>query len=104
MAAAERGYWSGLTTLQKVAVVLGIPAGATVLYILYRRYRESRGGCRSPPPPGCVPVPPPATRGPSAASPVAPAPLAFPGSTEVNAPGISRAAAGPSLAMGRPLE
>ncbi|XP_040474554.1 tudor and KH domain-containing protein [Falco naumanni] len=40
--AAERGYWSHLTTLQKVAVVLGVPAGATVLYILYRRYRESR--------------------------------------------------------------
>uniref|UniRef100_A0A8C0BMI5 Uncharacterized protein n=1 Tax=Buteo japonicus TaxID=224669 RepID=A0A8C0BMI5_9AVES len=39
---AERGYWNSLTPLQKVAVVLGIPASATVLYILYRRYRESR--------------------------------------------------------------
>ncbi|KAM6190494.1 tudor and KH domain-containing protein [Sarcoramphus papa] len=39
---AERGYWSSLTTLQKAAVVLGIPAGAAVLYIVYRRYRESR--------------------------------------------------------------
>ncbi|XP_025977144.2 tudor and KH domain-containing protein isoform X2 [Dromaius novaehollandiae] len=38
----ERGSWSNLTPLQKVALVLGIPAGATVLYILYRRYRESR--------------------------------------------------------------
>lgn len=45
---AERGYWSSLTPLQKVAVVLGIPASATVLYILYRRYQESRGGCCSP--------------------------------------------------------
>ncbi|KAK2512228.1 Rorc [Columba guinea] len=40
--AAERGHWSSLTALQKTALVLGIPAGATVLYILYRRYRESR--------------------------------------------------------------
>ncbi|XP_072703001.1 tudor and KH domain-containing protein [Ciconia boyciana] len=40
--AAERGYWNSLTTLQKAAVVLGIPAGAAVFYILYRRYRESR--------------------------------------------------------------
>ncbi|XP_009465371.1 PREDICTED: tudor and KH domain-containing protein [Nipponia nippon] len=39
---AERGYWSSLTPPQKAAVVLGIPAGAAVLYILYRRYRESR--------------------------------------------------------------
>ncbi|XP_010565220.1 PREDICTED: tudor and KH domain-containing protein [Haliaeetus leucocephalus] len=39
---AEQGYWNSLTPLQKVAVVLGIPASATVLYILYRRYRESR--------------------------------------------------------------
>ncbi|XP_013798549.2 tudor and KH domain-containing protein isoform X1 [Apteryx mantelli] len=38
----ERGYWSNLTALQKVALILGIPASATVLYILYRRYRESR--------------------------------------------------------------
>ncbi|XP_074422739.1 tudor and KH domain-containing protein isoform X1 [Larus michahellis] len=40
--AAERGYWSSLTALQKAALLLGVPAGATVLYILYRRYRESR--------------------------------------------------------------
>ncbi|KAM6229116.1 LOW QUALITY PROTEIN: tudor and KH domain-containing protein [Spheniscus humboldti] len=40
--AAERGYWNSLTTLQKAAVVLGVPAGTAVLYILYRRYRESR--------------------------------------------------------------
>ncbi|XP_074020479.1 tudor and KH domain-containing protein [Numenius arquata] len=40
--AAARGYWSSLTTLQKAAVLLGVPAGATVLYIVYRRYRESR--------------------------------------------------------------
>ncbi|XP_064331060.1 tudor and KH domain-containing protein [Phalacrocorax carbo] len=40
--AAERGSWSSLTALQKAAVVLGIPAGTAVLYILYRRYRESR--------------------------------------------------------------
>ncbi|KAM9624102.1 tudor and KH domain-containing protein isoform 3-T3 [Morphnus guianensis] len=39
---AERCYWNSLTPLQKVAVVLGIPASATVLYILYCRYRESR--------------------------------------------------------------
>ncbi|KAM9368350.1 tudor and KH domain-containing protein [Phaethornis superciliosus] len=40
--AAERGGWGGLTGLQKLAVILGVPAGATALYILYRRYRESR--------------------------------------------------------------
>ncbi|KAM6032489.1 tudor and KH domain-containing protein-like, partial [Chlamydotis macqueenii] len=40
--AAERGYRSGLTTLQKIALALGIPAGAAVLYVLYRRYRENR--------------------------------------------------------------
>uniref|UniRef100_A0A8D0KXX0 Uncharacterized protein n=1 Tax=Strix occidentalis caurina TaxID=311401 RepID=A0A8D0KXX0_STROC len=45
---AARGCWNNLTTLQRAAVVLGIPAGAAVCYILYRRYRESRGGCRSP--------------------------------------------------------
>ncbi|XP_075593378.1 tudor and KH domain-containing protein [Balearica regulorum gibbericeps] len=39
---AGRGYWNSLTALQKAAVVLGIPAGAAVFYILYRRYRESR--------------------------------------------------------------
>ncbi|KAM6309360.1 tudor and KH domain-containing protein [Podargus strigoides] len=40
--AAERGSWSSLTVLQKAAVVLGVPASAAVLYILYRRYRESQ--------------------------------------------------------------
>uniref|UniRef100_A0A8C8RS86 Tudor and KH domain containing n=1 Tax=Pelusios castaneus TaxID=367368 RepID=A0A8C8RS86_9SAUR len=38
----DQGYWNNLTTLQKIALALGIPASATVLYILYRRYRESR--------------------------------------------------------------
>ncbi|CAM5124225.1 unnamed protein product [Natator depressus] len=38
----DQGYWTNLTTLQKIALALGIPASATVLYILYRRYRESR--------------------------------------------------------------
>ncbi|XP_054035179.1 tudor and KH domain-containing protein [Dryobates pubescens] len=39
---AERSSWSGLSTLQKAAVLLGVPAAAVVCYILYRRYRESR--------------------------------------------------------------
>ncbi|XP_069734554.1 tudor and KH domain-containing protein [Phaenicophaeus curvirostris] len=39
---ASRGSWSSLTPLQKAAVLLGIPAGTAVLYILYRRYRETR--------------------------------------------------------------
>ncbi|XP_075763426.1 tudor and KH domain-containing protein isoform X2 [Pelodiscus sinensis] len=39
---ADQGYWNNLTTLQKIALALGVPASATVLYILYRRYRESR--------------------------------------------------------------
>ncbi|XP_043935874.1 tudor and KH domain-containing protein isoform X2 [Protopterus annectens] len=34
--------WNNLTTLQKVALGLGIPASVTVLYILYRRYKESQ--------------------------------------------------------------
>ncbi|KAL8184733.1 UNVERIFIED_CONTAM: hypothetical protein K2H54_026651 [Gekko kuhli] len=38
----ERGSWSSLTTLQKVALALGIPASGAILYILYRRYRESQ--------------------------------------------------------------
>lgn len=45
---AERGCWGGLSPLQKTALLLGVPAGATVLYILYRRYRESRGGWCTP--------------------------------------------------------
>ncbi|KAM8794368.1 tudor and KH domain-containing protein [Eudromia elegans] len=39
---AEGRPWGGLTALQKVALLLGVPAGAAVLYILHRRYRESR--------------------------------------------------------------
>ncbi|KAM6167501.1 tudor and KH domain-containing protein isoform 1-T1 [Erethizon dorsatum] len=38
----ERTSWTSLSTIQKVALGLGIPASATVAYILYRRYRESR--------------------------------------------------------------
>ncbi|ELK36267.1 Tudor and KH domain-containing protein [Myotis davidii] len=38
----ERTSWTSLSTTQKIALGLGIPAGATVAYILYRRYRESR--------------------------------------------------------------
>ncbi|XP_014453257.2 tudor and KH domain-containing protein isoform X1 [Alligator mississippiensis] len=38
----EQGSWNNLTTLQKIALALGIPASATILYILYRRYKESR--------------------------------------------------------------
>ncbi|KAF6076107.1 tudor and KH domain containing [Phyllostomus discolor] len=38
----ERTSWTNLSTIQKIALGLGIPAGATVAYILYRRYRESR--------------------------------------------------------------
>ncbi|XP_035426696.1 tudor and KH domain-containing protein [Cygnus atratus] len=36
---AARG---GLSALQKAAVLLGLPAGAAVLYVVYRRYREGR--------------------------------------------------------------
>ncbi|XP_075301298.1 tudor and KH domain-containing protein [Opisthocomus hoazin] len=39
---AERGCRPGLTALQKAALLLGVPASAAVLYILFRRYRESR--------------------------------------------------------------
>ncbi|XP_036308890.1 tudor and KH domain-containing protein isoform X1 [Pipistrellus kuhlii] len=38
----ERTSWTSLSTTQKIALGLGIPASATVAYILYRRYRESR--------------------------------------------------------------
>ncbi|XP_066218588.1 tudor and KH domain-containing protein [Saccopteryx leptura] len=38
----ERTSWTSLSTLQKIALGLGIPASAMVAYILYRRYRESR--------------------------------------------------------------
>lgn len=39
----ERTSWTTLSTVQKIALGLGIPASAAVAYILYRRYRESRG-------------------------------------------------------------
>ncbi|XP_074385251.1 tudor and KH domain-containing protein isoform X4 [Zonotrichia albicollis] len=39
---AGRGPVHSLSSLQKTALLLGVPAAATVLYILYRRYRESR--------------------------------------------------------------
>ncbi|XP_050840775.1 tudor and KH domain-containing protein [Serinus canaria] len=39
---AGRGPVQSLSSLQKTALLLGVPAAATVLYILYRRYRESR--------------------------------------------------------------
>ncbi|XP_029417023.1 tudor and KH domain-containing protein isoform X3 [Nannospalax galili] len=38
----EQSSWTSLSTIQKIALGLGIPASATVAYILYRRYRESR--------------------------------------------------------------
>ncbi|KAF5916223.1 hypothetical protein HPG69_010582 [Diceros bicornis minor] len=38
----ERTSWTSLSTIQKIALGLGIPASATIAYILYRRYRESR--------------------------------------------------------------
>nr|XP_019595591.1 PREDICTED: tudor and KH domain-containing protein isoform X1 [Rhinolophus sinicus] len=38
----ERNSWTSLSTIQKIALGLGIPASAAVAYILYRRYRESR--------------------------------------------------------------
>nr|XP_032608767.2 tudor and KH domain-containing protein isoform X1 [Taeniopygia guttata]XP_032608771.2 tudor and KH domain-containing protein isoform X1 [Taeniopygia guttata] len=39
---AGRGSVHSLSSLQKTALLLGLPAAATVCYILYRRYRESR--------------------------------------------------------------
>uniref|UniRef100_A0A8C3QG62 Tudor and KH domain containing n=1 Tax=Cyanoderma ruficeps TaxID=181631 RepID=A0A8C3QG62_9PASS len=39
---AGHGSVHSLSSLQKTALLLGVPAAATVLYILYRRYRESR--------------------------------------------------------------
>ncbi|XP_055975228.1 tudor and KH domain-containing protein [Sorex fumeus] len=39
---SQRTSWTSLSTIQKIALGLGIPASATVAYILYRRYRESR--------------------------------------------------------------
>ncbi|XP_059943697.1 tudor and KH domain-containing protein isoform X2 [Mesoplodon densirostris] len=38
----ERTSWTSLSTIQKIALGLGIPASAVVAYILYRRYTESR--------------------------------------------------------------
>ncbi|XP_070622402.1 tudor and KH domain-containing protein [Erythrolamprus reginae] len=41
--ADQRSNWGGgLTGLQKIALGLGIPAGAAILYILYRRYQEEQ--------------------------------------------------------------
>ncbi|KAJ6652783.1 hypothetical protein lerEdw1_010637 [Lerista edwardsae] len=40
--ASKGGSWNSLTALQKVALLLGIPAGGAIVYILYRRYQESR--------------------------------------------------------------
>ncbi|XP_032871822.1 tudor and KH domain-containing protein [Amblyraja radiata] len=35
--------WSSLTTTQKVLLAVGLPAGAAVAYVFYRRYSESLG-------------------------------------------------------------
>ncbi|XP_061462135.1 tudor and KH domain-containing protein isoform X2 [Rhineura floridana] len=40
--AGEQSSWNSLTTLQKVALGLGVPASGAILYILYRRYRETQ--------------------------------------------------------------
>ncbi|XP_040596668.1 tudor and KH domain-containing protein-like isoform X1 [Mesocricetus auratus] len=40
--ATEQISQTNLSTMDKIALGLGIPAGVTVAYILYRRYRESR--------------------------------------------------------------
>ncbi|XP_067831990.1 tudor and KH domain-containing protein [Heptranchias perlo] len=37
-----RNPWNSLTATQKVMLAVGIPASAAALYILYRRYRETR--------------------------------------------------------------
>ncbi|XP_067879035.1 tudor and KH domain-containing protein-like [Heterodontus francisci] len=34
--------WSSLTAVQKAMLAIGVPASAVVVYILYRRFRESR--------------------------------------------------------------
>ncbi|XP_062897758.1 tudor and KH domain-containing protein isoform X2 [Mobula hypostoma] len=34
--------WTNLTTAEKVILAVALPAGAVAMYILYRRYRESR--------------------------------------------------------------
>ncbi|XP_050186502.1 tudor and KH domain-containing protein isoform X1 [Myiozetetes cayanensis] len=39
---ADGGSWQTLSGVQKAAVLLGVPAAATVCYILYRRYRDTR--------------------------------------------------------------
>lgn len=96
---AERGYWNSLTALQKAALVLGIPAGATVLYILYRRFRESRGGGHSRP--RALPTPPVRGLGRSAACPVPRPPPPLPQPRRGEPPGMFRA---PSLGTGRLLE
>lgn len=42
--AEQRSSWGGgLTWLQKIALGLGIPASAAILYVLYRQYWEDQG-------------------------------------------------------------
>uniref|UniRef100_A0A8C4RIN9 Tudor domain-containing protein n=1 Tax=Erpetoichthys calabaricus TaxID=27687 RepID=A0A8C4RIN9_ERPCA len=43
MASMAEGSWGTLTTSQKVALAVGVPASATIGYILYRKYRSSTG-------------------------------------------------------------
>lgn len=43
MSAVGEASWHSLTTGQKVALALGVPASATIGYILYHRYRGSTG-------------------------------------------------------------
>ncbi|XP_051055226.1 tudor and KH domain-containing protein [Phodopus roborovskii] len=40
--ATEQTSWTSFSTIQKVALALGIPASAAIAYILYRRFKESR--------------------------------------------------------------
>uniref|UniRef100_A0A8C6VI60 Tudor and KH domain containing n=1 Tax=Naja naja TaxID=35670 RepID=A0A8C6VI60_NAJNA len=42
---SSSAWAGGLTGLQKIALGLGIPASAAILYILYRRYREDQEEC-----------------------------------------------------------
>ncbi|XP_069506873.1 tudor and KH domain-containing protein isoform X3 [Ambystoma mexicanum] len=39
---STKSLWNSFSTLQKIALALGIPASAGILYILYRRYQESK--------------------------------------------------------------
>ncbi|XP_058861994.1 tudor and KH domain-containing protein isoform X1 [Acipenser ruthenus] len=43
MSAVGEASWHSLTTGQKVALALGVPASATIGYILYHRYKGSTG-------------------------------------------------------------